>query len=303
MEQPLLKYLQKVKELEGVKYTQDRIINNLKTQSARLGRRRNVEKRLEKADTKFSQALAIVGLIGGAVISACILIPPVIHGHGFSHFISELKAIVLIILWAIVGIIGGLVIGRIVDGLCANARNQVHQAEYMTDVANDEKRVQNEMQIQKTLHHQIETVKAEQFSIAQALDELYSLGIVHPKYRSLIPVTMFCEYIETGRCSELTGHEGAYNIYEQEMRMDQIITQIDTVIKKLDDIQETQYALYSILSESNRTLNRIESKNSEMIRSLGAIEENSELTAYNSYINGVKTQALTDIVVMREWFR
>lgn len=57
------------------------------------------------------------------------------------------------------------------------------------------------------------------------------------------------EYICAGRCSTLEGHEGAYNLYETEMRLDQIITRLDKVIANLGAIRENQFMLFSAIQD------------------------------------------------------
>lgn len=93
--------------------------------------------------------------------------------------------------------------------------------------------------------NEIENQKAE---ISSTLQTAYETDIIYSKYRSLIPVTMFCEYLSSGRCSTLQGHEGAYNIYENEARMNVIITKLDAVIIGLNSIQATQHLLHTGIS-------------------------------------------------------
>lgn len=84
------------------------------------------------------------------------------------------------------------------------------------------------------------------------LRQMYSIGVIYPKYQNLIAISSFYDYLMSGRCSELEGHEGAYNIYEMEARLDRIVTQLDIVIAKLDKIQQNQYMLYRAIQEGNK---------------------------------------------------
>ncbi|MBR6096095.1 MAG: hypothetical protein IKP82_03985 [Oscillospiraceae bacterium] len=67
--------------------------------------------------------------------------------------------------------------------------------------------------------------------VNETLNKYYNTGVIYPKYYGLVPITMFCEYIESGRCSSLTGYNGAYNTYENENRLNIIITKLDIIIK------------------------------------------------------------------------
>ena len=62
------------------------------------------------------------------------------------------------------------------------------------------------------------------------LERVYAKNIIYPKYRNLPALTSIYEYYVTGRCEELSGPYGAYNLYEDEVRKDKIISQLNTVI-------------------------------------------------------------------------
>lgn len=75
----------------------------------------------------------------------------------------------------------------------------------------------------------------------EILNDLYMQGIIFEKYRAMIPVCMFYEYLASGRCNTLEGPNGAYNLYESELKANIIIGRLDIIISKLDEIKETQY--------------------------------------------------------------
>ena len=71
--------------------------------------------------------------------------------------------------------------------------------------------------------------------IIRNLVSFYSKNIIYPKYRGLVPIAAFYEYFNSGRCDTLTGHEGAYNIYETEIRMNIIIAKLDDCLLYTSD--------------------------------------------------------------------
>ncbi len=87
--------------------------------------------------------------------------------------------------------------------------------------------------------------------------QMYSLDVIFPKYRNIIAVSSFYEYLLSGRCDKLEGAEGAYNIFESELRMNLIINKIDDVIKHLEKIEQHQYMLYSAIQENNKQVNQL----------------------------------------------
>lgn len=129
-----------------------------------------------------------------------------------------------------------------------------------------------------------------------ARNELYSYNIVFEKYRDFVTLATFYEYISSGRCKTLDGHEGAYNIYENEIRMNIVISQLTEVINSLNKIKQNQYIIYSAIQESNEQLNslnvsmnnavdsleKIRKSTSSIKTCMKKIEDNTELAAYNT---------------------
>lgn len=116
------------------------------------------------------------------------------------------------------------------------------------------------------------------------LERVYAKNIIYPKYRNLPALTSIYEYYVTGRCEELSGPYGAYNLYEDEVRKDKIISQLNTVIANLEQIKQNQYKLYEQVCQ-------IQSNTNRMVRELNATKgyviELTNLTALNTYYNGV----------------
>ena len=116
------------------------------------------------------------------------------------------------------------------------------------------------------------------------LEKVYAKNIIYPKYRNLPALTSIYEYYVTGRCEELSGPYGAYNLYEDEVRKDKIISQLNTVIANLEQIKQNQYKLYEQVCQ-------IQSNTNRMVWELNAIKgyviELTNLTALNTYYNGV----------------
>lgn len=112
------------------------------------------------------------------------------------------------------------------------------------------------------------------------LDKLYNKNIIYPKYCTLPALTSIYEYFMTGRCTELTGPHGAYNLYEDEVRKDTIINRLDTVIENLEQIRNNQYMLY-------QQVKSIKQNTDIMVSELQQIKGYSiaiaELTALNAY--------------------
>ncbi len=124
------------------------------------------------------------------------------------------------------------------------------------------------------------------------LNEYYSYNIIFPKYRHLEAISSFCEYFSSGRCISLEGHEGAYNIYANELIQGIIINKLDNIIEHLDRIEDNQYMLYSAIKEGNEQSAYIASQINNTANLLAKIESNSDVTAYYSKISAQNTECL-----------
>ncbi len=136
-------------------------------------------------------------------------------------------------------------------------------------------------------------------SIAQTLHTLdiyYQMNIIAPKYQhNLIAISSFHEYLTLERTHSLTfnpGDSGAYNIYENELRLNVIIGKLDDIIDRLDQIKSNQYSLYQAIQSSNRTSNQILQAARQSSQRLEAIENNSVISAYNSVLTESNTRYL-----------
>lgn len=76
--------------------------------------------------------------------------------------------------------------------------------------------------------------------IFEARNKLYSMNVIYTNYRDLFALSSIYEYLNSGRCYELEGPHGAYNLYEQERRSDWF----SSTIRTLENIDKRQSVLY-----------------------------------------------------------
>ena len=130
-------------------------------------------------------------------------------------------------------------------------------------------------------------------------DSIYSANVIYPKYRNLVAVTTIYEYLASGRCDTLEGADGAYNLYEMELRQNIVIGQLSSVLDSLEQIKSNQFTLYSEIAESNRKsaellsdisdnveFNRYASE--ETAKANAAVAQNTEATKYYTLFNAAK---------------
>lgn len=125
------------------------------------------------------------------------------------------------------------------------------------------------------------------------LQRYYEKDIIYGKYRNLIPICMFYEYLVSGRCTQLTGHEGAYNLYETEARMQIIIINLNKIIEKLDAIETNQYMLAEAIKETQDETRRLSGIVQEQTQALCSINDNIEVSNRYARINAANTSYLS----------
>ena len=146
-----------------------------------------------------------------------------------------------------------------------------------------------------------EIEEAEEFlkKMIECRSDLYSYNVVFPKYQNGIAITTFYEYLMAGRCDILEGANGAYNIYENEIRANLVISQLSQIIASLEQVKANQYMLYSELNSINQNmetlnntmsnalkmLNSISQNTEKMSDSLDSISQNTEIIAHNTAVS------------------
>ena len=128
----------------------------------------------------------------------------------------------------------------------------------------------------------IKKINDKYWSLKVTLDKLYAVDIIFPKYRNIFAVCSLYEYLASGRCSTLEGHEGAYNIYESELRQELILIKLDVVISQLENIKQNQYMLYKEMKEMKSILYNISCQMKEMLKKTDTIIDNTNIIASNT---------------------
>ena len=204
------------------------------------------------------------------------------------------------------GFINGLIIGAIACILLTiifnifevSSENSERQKNYETELAAynnavsaDTKRVNQEQLEKDRLNKLLPIMINERDETLSVLDQYYKKDIIFPKYRNLIAMCSFYEYFVSGRCSSLKGHEGAYNIFENEARLERICTKLDEVVQKLDEIKSNQYILFDAIQEGNKMSQQILQESIKQSRLTEEIAESSAISAQYSQIAANNAEA------------
>ncbi len=297
----LKQYLFHVRDLEASCYKQREYIKSLealyKNETPELLPALQISDPNVWWDVTFSVgACAPIGAFLGGIIG---IIASIFKGCRASVFGHDFDFILGFFVIVLICVAAGFIIGGaygIVEGIHDHSKEKVENQEKQIknqEISEKNKQITNESDTRaKMISEEIEKSKRTLTETSVLLNNYYSSGVVYPKYQGLIPVTMFCEYLASGRCDTLTGHEGAYNIYENEIRLNLIIVKLEEVVDKLDQIQQNQYMLASMLEQNNRELQSIKSAVSMQTATLERIEDNTEVSNYYNRITAANTDFL-----------
>ena len=200
------------------------------------------------------------------------------------------------------------------ERLCSEYNNT------LLEIEKYEQRKPKEIAFNKALDEEIANISKNQVDTETALKKMYEQNIVHPKYWGIVPISMFCEYIDTERRTVLSGENGMYDLYEAELLGKQIVGELQVVnnnlrainatlqnmSQKLSGIQRNQMLLYGAVMEGNTIAQNISREIGQQSRQLDklsdSVEDNlqllrqsAELTAYNTAATARRTDALAKI--------
>ena len=121
-------------------------------------------------------------------------------------------------------------------------------------------------------------------------------GKIHERYRGLIPVGMFYEYVDTERCDCLTGHGGAYNMYEDDCRAARVEQKLDKINDNMFYIgKEIKSAIsnaaFAVMGANEIAANRMEAKSLDLQRDLKKL--NSNYSSYNSMLESLQRDGIS----------
>ena len=291
------KYLNYVMTLEQFRYTLDKSISYLNAKQSKLGIRNRYEEPQKPPDGGIFSSIFLVASM--VVIFGCIGIPVgIVYGavrgiYAGAQFGTSFIGCILVF----AGI--GLILGIITDLNPDKQKSEYYRNLNTYDrlVSEDNKRVENELKIKRDIEVQVNFLLEKRKEITSTLNKLYDFNIIFPKYRNFIAVTTFYEYFTSGRCSTFEGHEGAYNIYENEIRLNAIIIRLDDVIERLSEIRSNQYMLYNAISEANKVANSIYQQTIKISEGMDRISENTAITAYNSRITATNSEIIKYIAL------
>lgn len=183
---------------------------------------------------------------------------------------------------------------------CKNAREKNEKIDKYNNERNEywkneyekyrNKIISNAKKYENIVMTEVNEIKKELTLVNTTLQSLYNLRIngvlcLHPNYQGLVPISIIYGYFDTGRCTQLQGHEGAYNLYEDEKMKGIIINKLNLVSKQLSQLNNSMIYVGQAIEECNERLSELESASNRMINSVSNMNNN-----VTNQLNRVSTQ-------------
>ncbi len=130
--------------------------------------------------------------------------------------------------------------------------------------------------------------------------DLQSVLFVFPKYLDIVAVSKIYEYLVTGRVTSLTGANGAYTLYESEMRNNRTPT-LAGVSRKTENIVAREFTIYNALSSVSKIMNEIGQKTEAAVNELNTSNTTEAVEEYNRSADAFYSLIQEDLKICREY--
>lgn len=294
----LKKYVRGAFEAELNVYAQECVLSRMRVTYSRLGTPAKIHRpQKERPQTDIVRFMMVAGMIIGPILG--IVMGIVEYSGTAGGFWWFLGCILVAVIYAVIGFVGGGVVIGGIWGLVERSReeeridkiNAANIKKYETALENDRRRVKNENLQKENLSQEMRRMESMIADSKESLRRIYAYNILCPDYQNLCAVSSIYGYLQKGRTNSLTfndqtGDQGAYNIYEYELRMNLIIVNTQEILRRLDEISANQYELSKGLRAANARVEMLCKNVSKHIKdtreTLGRVERCAEITAYQA---------------------
>lgn len=302
----LLEYLSIIIDLEKNKYTQERAIKQLNGNISSYTSEYNDNKRINEqvSATRINYDNIPVSEKGKGIMYFMVYYVGALGASlgALAKFITNSIGISVLV-GAVGAVIGGSIPILVWKNIMKN-RKQHAMIQMGRGMRADEELAKSRQQRNNEIAVIVPRLKAETKNLrdtykltCETLQKCYAVDIIPAKYRSMVPVCMFYDYILNRRTYSLernpqTADVGAINMYEDECYRQLIISKFDQLLDKLNEISQNQKVLYNAVQEGNRQthklLNDINSNVTNVNNNLKTIQYQNECSnkclQYMSYV-------------------
>lgn len=268
----ITQYLEILLDMHKTLYIQETTLTKLKQEYSSLGRKKRFslpERTISKGN--YGEAILSVGFISGIIVGLIFVINFFNDTFKNGGIATIIFSPIVFVFAALIGAVAlgptlGLIVGKIIHTKNQGELDREYRQEmqeYNKLVEDDKMRLRYEEVQRNFLYEQIASLQAQIKKSRDNLSYFYSKNVIDKiYYNDMVAIASFYQYFKRKQTYSLgfdrsTGDTGAYRIYEYEKRMNIIITKLDTVIEKLDEIKSNQAVLYSTIIDANNKIDRM----------------------------------------------
>ena len=133
----------------------------------------------------------------------------------------------------------------------------------------------------------------------QTESDLQNVLFVFPKYLDILAVSKIYEYLVTGRVTSLTGANGAYTLYESEMRSSRA-PGMSAIMRRTENAAR-EFTIYNALSSVSKIMNEIGDKTEAAAEELKTSNNTDALEEYNRSADAFYSLIDEDLKICREY--
>lgn len=133
----------------------------------------------------------------------------------------------------------------------------------------------------------------------QTESDLQNVLFVFPKYLDILAVSKIYEYLVTGRVTSLTGANGAYTLYESEMRSSRA-PGMSAIMRKTENAAR-EFTIYNALSSVSKIMNEIGDKTAAAAEELRTTNNTEACEEYNRTADAFYSLIDEDLKICREY--
>ena len=132
--------------------------------------------------------------------------------------------------------------------------------------------------------------------------QLQTLVFVLPKYLDVIAVAKIYEYLKSGRCTQLNGSNGAYRVYDTEMRNNHF-SQDSTDARAIQMDFQREYTIFSLMSDVSSAYSDLALKTDQLIYDTIHNGEMNEVDSYRESVEAYYSLAEEKLKTSEEFLR
>lgn len=125
------------------------------------------------------------------------------------------------------------------------------------------------------LEEQKKVLKTELAETIAIRRSLLNSDVIYQKYRTIVAEACMLEYLDSGRCKTLTGDNGAYNLYESEIRAGIINPILDQLLLSIETVKVSKSVLFVELSEISRYIKDVSDKLQKVLKTFNTKTTNT----------------------------